>query len=180
MRYKRAEEQGGCEEVRMPIALMARRGGPVKYGRQELLQAIGCLLCAAVAWKHQIDLDGSEFAGGRLTGPLLTMNNIGTVLFALALLLVFLHSRTAAVSALAASVLCVPLYVSLAVPRLLRQVLPGEYSVPLQAFGWDRWSIAGILLIASVVYFCYRALLPRRNGGAVRAGTGKRDGRERP
>jgi len=129
----------------------------LKYERQELVCAAGCLLCVAVAAKFQFDLDGSEFSGGRVTGRLLTMNFAGLVVFVLALCVVFRHSRAAAVSALVASALCLPLYLYFTVPRLFRRVFPGEYSVPAQAFGWDLWSIAGILSTVLIVWLCYRS-----------------------
>ncbi len=151
MLYKRPEEQGRRQEIRMSM----------KYRKQELLQAVGCVLCAALAWKYQIDLDGPELSGGRLTGPLLTMNGVGSILFVLAFPLAFLHSRAAAACALIASALCMPLYAYLAAPRLFRQAFPGEYSVPLIAFGWDAWSIASILAISLLVYACYRTLFSR-------------------
>ena len=139
----------------------------MKYGRQALLQAVGCLLCSAVAWKHQIDLDGSEFNGGRLTGPILVMHGIGSILFVLALLLSFLHSRAAAVGALVASILCVPLYLFFTFPSLSRQVFPGEYSVPLQALSCDRWSVVEILSILFMLYLCYRSLSSQPNRSVV-------------
>jgi hypothetical protein len=150
----------------MPIASIRN-----VQGRRTLLLAAGCLLCAALAWKHQINLDGSEFSGGHLTGPLLAMNDVGSGLFVLGMILIFFYSKTAAASAMVASLLCSPLYLYFLFPKLFRRAFPGEYAVPLQAFGWDGWSIAGILLIAAVVYFCCRALLRRRNEGTVRAGS---------
>lgn len=78
-------------------------------GTKQLFQAASCLLCAAVAWKYSITLVGTEFGGGRLTGPLLTLHISGSVLFILAIVLAFLYPRVAAISALVASMLCVPL-----------------------------------------------------------------------
>lgn len=86
------------------------------------------------------------------------MHGSGLILFILALLLVFLHLRTAAVSALVASILCLPLYVYFAFPRFFRQVFPGEYSVPLQAFHWDVWAVVGVLSTGFMVYLSYRNL----------------------
>lgn len=121
-----------------------------------LVLAAGCLLSAAIAWKCQISLDGAEFSGGHLTGPLLTMNDVGSGLFVLGVILTFIHSRAAIVSALGASLLCAPLYLYFLFPRLFRQAFPGEYAVPLRAFGWDGWSIAGIVLIVLTVFLCTR------------------------
>jgi hypothetical protein len=131
---------------------------------QKVFLSAGCLLCAAVAWKFQIDLDGSEFSGGRLTGPLLTGSAVGAVLFALTVLLVYLYPRAAALTAFSASVLCLPLYAYFAATRLFRNVFPGEYSVPPQSVGREGWSIAGILLMACIVYAFYRALWRRETG----------------
>jgi hypothetical protein len=133
----------------------------MKSKRQKLLQIAGCLVGFVIASKHQFDIEGSEFDHG-LTGTMLNMNNIGSILFVLAVPFIFLSLRAAAVGALIASVLCLPLnlfFAFFAAQRLFRQLFPGEYKLSLEVFGWDAWSIAGILSVVLMVYLCYRSFL---------------------
>ena len=58
-------------------------------GKTKLTQAAACLLCAVVVRRYGSDLEGTEFSGGWLTGPLLHMKDVGSLLFVLALLLTF-------------------------------------------------------------------------------------------
>jgi hypothetical protein len=58
----------------------------------------------------------TEFSGGRLTGPLLKMADLGFLLFLLALILAFFFRRTAATIAIAAALLCLPFYLFFLVP----------------------------------------------------------------
>ena len=128
---------------------------------QKLLQAATCLLCAVVGWRSPVTagLAGTEFSGGRVTGPILDMHDIGTVLFPLSLLLTFVYPRVAAGIALAASVLSLPLYLYLGAPGPFRWVVRGNYKVPLQAnFYWNNWTIAGIVTLALATYVCISTL----------------------
>jgi hypothetical protein len=129
-----------------------------KDRKQKLLQAASCLLCAIVAWRYPSLLEGTEFSGGRVTGPVLGLFDSGTCLFVLALFLTFVVRRVAAAMALTASLLCLPLYLYFTAPGPFRRVFRGEYSVPLQAsFVWDGRTIAGMLAIAILVYVCLRS-----------------------
>jgi len=96
---------------------------------------------------------GTEFSGGRLTGPILDSLEIGSLLFVLAMILTFVRPRIAAALVIIASLLCLPLYLFLTAPGVSRRILGGEYSVPLQAnFAWGRSAIAGVLTIAVAIY----------------------------
>jgi len=127
---------------------------------QQLLQAVICLLCAAVAWVSPVaDLEGTEFGGGRVTGPMLHMHDVGSVLFLLALLLTLVYPRVAAAIAIAASVLSLPLYLYFAAPGPFRWVVRGNWKTPLRAnFEWHNWTIAGIVTLALATYVCIRTL----------------------
>jgi hypothetical protein len=52
-----------------------------KSQKEKMLQALACLTCTVVLWVHLDDFGASEFSGGRLTGPLFKMADIGSVLF---------------------------------------------------------------------------------------------------
>ena len=56
---------------------------------QQVCQAGSCLLCVLLDLRITSGLGESEFSGGWLTGPLLSMDNIGTALFILAIVLTF-------------------------------------------------------------------------------------------
>jgi hypothetical protein len=126
--------------------------------RQRIWHAIGCFACAVVLWIHLNDFGASEFSGGRLTATLTRMAEIGSVLFLMALLLTFLHRRFAATIALAATLLCLPLYLYVLMPGLYRWILKGEYSVPFtRTFHWDNWAVIGIFSLLLVAIVSFRA-----------------------
>ena len=131
---------------------------PVKIrgGRQDLLLLGACLLSIVVALKHGLDLEGTEFSGGWVTGPLLRMHTAGMYILVLALFLTLVTSRVAAASALIGSLLCLPLYTYFTIPGVFRLVFPGEYSVPSGAFRWSGWTITGLALIVVVAHFFLR------------------------
>jgi hypothetical protein len=124
---------------------------------QTLLQAAACLLCAAVAAAYS-DRAYTEFGGGALSGPLLKMNTSGGVLFLAALILTFIYRRIAAMCALVASLLCLPLYLFLVTPRPFYWIFPFETlrRRPPPSFVWNDWALAGILLLAVLAYLCIR------------------------
>jgi hypothetical protein len=142
-----------------------------KPGRQKLWQAIGCLLSVALAWRNTVGFEGSEFSGGRVTGPLLTMTNVGSVLFVLTLVVTFVYPRIAAAIALAASLLCLPFYIYFTTPGPFRRVFRGEYTVPLQtSFVWNTWHVAGMLTLAVTAYICLRGFAATGWGKAPERG----------
>ena len=120
-----------------------------------------------MAWGYGHNLGSTEFSGGRITGPLLNMVDIGLVLFLVALVLTLMSLRIGAAVALTASLLCLPLYVYFTAPGptggdarrstdIVTALLLGvsvssaqsslALSVPLRAnYVWDRWSVAGIV-----------------------------------
>ena len=66
-----------------------------KPGKQQLWLAASCLVCVVVALRNPNHLAGTEFSGGWLTGPLLSMTDIGTALLLLALIVAFMYPRIA-------------------------------------------------------------------------------------
>lgn len=124
-----------------------------KLQREKMLQAIACLTYTVVLWVHLDDFGASEFSGGRLTGPLFKMADLGSVLFLLALLLIFFLRRTAATIAFAATLLCLPFYLYVLMPGPYRWIFKGEYSVPLsRPFHWDNWAVVGVFSLCSLQF----------------------------
>jgi hypothetical protein len=129
----------------------------------QVCQAGSFLLCACLAWQVTSGYEGTEFSGGWLTGPLLSMEEIGTVLFILAIVLTFVFPRVAAAIGLAASVLCLPLYFFFIAPVPFAQVFAcgHEFKVePVPGFHWGY--LASSWLVRTR---CYGLLLhsPSRN-----------------
>ena len=129
-----------------------------RFGKQEFWQAGSCLLCLAIAWIRLDDIGASEFIGGRVTGSLFTMADIGSFLFIPALILTFFYRQIPAGIALMAALLCLPLYLYFIAPGPFRWAFKGEYSVPLRAnFVWNNWAIAGIISLIVVTFICLRS-----------------------
>jgi hypothetical protein len=131
-----------------------------KDGRAKLVQAAACLLCAGIAWRYASSLAGTEFSGGWLTGSLLDMKDVGSLLFLLALLLTSFSRRIAAAIVLIACLMCLPLYLYFTAPGPFRRLFGrSEWSVPLRArFVWDYWTITGIVVLAITGYVGLRGL----------------------
>lgn len=130
------------------------------------MQAASCLACVVVALRNSFGVGGTEFSGGRLTGPILDSLDIGSLLFVLALVLTFVRPRIGAVLAIVASLLCLPLYLYFTAPGPFRRVFGGEYSVPLQGnFVWDRSAILGVLTVAVALCICIWKLRPVERHG---------------
>jgi hypothetical protein len=129
-------------------------------GKLKLTQAAACFLCAVIVWRYGSGLEGTEFSGGWLTGPLLHMEDVGSILFVLALLLAFFYRRIAAAATLIACLLCLPLYLYFTIPGPFRWVFRGEYSVPLQAnFFWSESNVTGIVALVFAACVGVRSLL---------------------
>jgi hypothetical protein len=129
------------------------------------LQVAACLACIVLLWLRLDALGASEFSGGRLTGPLFTMAELGGLLFFVALPLTFLLRRIAATVALLAVLLCLPLYVYFLLPGPYQWIFKGEYSVPVKGpFHWDSWAVAGTfsLIIAAILSVNAFRYLPQR------------------
>ncbi len=131
-----------------------KRSKKIKLG-----QAASFLLCILMPLLD--NREASEFSGGRITGSLLSIFQDGVLLFFMAMILTLFYQRVGAVIGIAASVLCLPLYLYFVVPGLFRSVFAGEWSVPLQSyFVWDMWAMTGILTlgIAAIVSFRFYAM----------------------
>ena len=128
--------------------------------KQKSIQAVSCLFCL-IMWRYGPKLDGTEFSGGWLTGPLLTLYNSGTLLYGTALLLTFIFRRISAAITIVASLLCLLLYAYFVAPGHFRWVFRrAEFEVPSRAnFVWNDWAIVGILALAIAAYVSFRSLM---------------------
>jgi hypothetical protein len=136
-----------------------------KLSNQKVWQAIACLACASVLWIHLNDFGASEFSGGRFTGKLFTMVDLGLLLFLVALLLTVFFPRVAAIVTLAATLLCLPFYLYILMPGPYRRIFKGEYSVPLQRpFVWDNWAVVGVLSLVIAALLSLQTFCKGRTG----------------
>jgi hypothetical protein len=114
-------------------------------------------MCFFLALRNTKGLEGTEFSGGWLTGPLLSMTDVGTILFAIAFIAAFFFPRIAAGVALVSSALCLPLYLYFMAPVHFNQIFGSghEFKVPPGTdFHVDVWVLAGLLVLAVTVYLC--------------------------
>jgi hypothetical protein len=126
--------------------------------RSKVVRAVSCLACLILTLKYVFPLEASEFGGGRITGPLLAMEDIGALLFLVAIPLAFLHYRRIFGDlTLLGSLLCLPVYHYFAFPGPFRWVFRGEYSVQLQSnVVWEKWTMIGIVCLAIATSFGFR------------------------
>jgi hypothetical protein len=98
------------------------------------------------------------------TGPIFALFESGILAFALATLLTFMYRRVAAVMGIAASLLCVPLFLYYTAPGLFRFIFKGEWKGPLEAsFVRDTWAMAGMLTLAVAVFVSVRSFSGARH-----------------
>jgi hypothetical protein len=138
-----------------------------KPGTQQLCLALVCLVGVFVALRNSNGLDGTEFSGGWLTGPLLSMTDVGVVLFLVALIVTFVSPRVAAAIALASSLLCLPLYLYFIAPVPFNRIFSFGHQFKVQpsaGLHWDRWAIAGVLTLAATVYVCLSNFVAHNRG----------------
>ena len=116
--------------------------------KMKLWQAGSCVLCAAINRRYKIDLWGTEFSGGWVTGRLLDFKVAGDLLLLLATPMTFVFRRIAAAIILLAGLLCLPLYLLFTAPGPFRTLVGGEWKTPLSAnWAWDWWTIVGIATV---------------------------------
>ena len=127
----------------------------------KLAHAASCFICAILAWTYSVHLDGTEFTGGTVTGPILYMSDIGVLLFVMALPMAFLsRRRISGAVTLLASLLCLPLYLYVTIPGPFRWVFRGHYKIfPPANVVWEKWSIIGILALAIAASFGFRDIV---------------------
>lgn len=134
----------------------------------QLIQAGIFIVCILLALQLTDGLEGTEFGGGWLTGPLLSMADIGTVLFILALVLTFVLPRVAAGIGLVSCLLCLPLYGFFVAPVAFAHIFARghEFKVqPAPGLHWHTWPVTALLAAAVAVCICVHRLIP--NGRCI-------------
>jgi hypothetical protein len=129
-----------------------------KPGKQQIILAVSCLASVVVSLVNTNDLEGTEFSGGWLTGPLLSMNDSGAALFVLALIGSFFYPRIAGAIGLASSLLCLPIYLYFIAPVPFSKVFGSGHEFKVQqspGLHWVGWAIAGVLVLAFTAYVCF-------------------------
>jgi hypothetical protein len=121
--------------------------------------AVLAVVALVSAWKISAGFDGTEFAGARVTGPVLDACNVGLLLFTAALLLVSFR-RISAVLLMAASISCIPFVFLGIAPGPFRSIVGGEWKTPLtSAYVWNPWAVMTALAISACVPFSIRNLV---------------------
>lgn len=132
---------------------------------RKLAHASVLLLAAGLMIRIYDVVDGTEFMGGTVTGPIYNICGIAIVAFAVAIVLAYPLPRIASAISLLASLLSLPILLYFIAPGPFRAVFRGEYSVPLQSnFDWDRRLLgpaAAILILAIISVW---NLFPVRRG----------------
>ena len=130
---------------------------PSKY--QTATQAVCYVGSLIFVWMTMSAVDGSEFVGGRITGPLFNLSEAGLLLFSLSLLFLFWFPRLSAAIAIAASLLVSPLLLYFLAPGFFRRMFKGEWSVPLNSsFAWNLWAALGIVAVLAALIVSVRSL----------------------
>jgi hypothetical protein len=108
-------------------------------------------------------VDGSEFIGGSITGPIGTMCEVAIIGFLVGIVFAFPFPRVASGIGLLASLLSLPLLLYFIAPGPFRAVFRGEYSVPLQSnFLWSAWLLEPAIAVLIVVAFSVWNLFSER------------------
>jgi hypothetical protein len=131
--------------------------------RFRILQSAACLLCAILVWRYVAPLEGTEFSGGRITGPLLHMANFSVLLFFLGLFLGLLKNRFTAAVTLAATLFALPVFLYFVCPGPFRHIFKGNYSVPApSSFVWDTPSVVGMVALTLAITVSLQDLIAFR------------------
>jgi hypothetical protein len=93
------------------------------------------------------------------------MADVGTLLFAIAVAATLIYPRIGAAVGVAASLLCLPLYLFFIAPVPFSKIFgPGhEFKVqPEPGFHWETWPIMGFAAIALTIFLCVRGIATGR------------------
>ena len=118
-------------------------------GRRFLL-AGSSLVFLGVGWKFLAMFSGTEAEGGKVTGPLGDLYNVGFLVLVIALLLTLFFPRIAGAATIAACLLCLPLVLYLIVPTFFRRVLGGFWETQ-PSYYWAGHAIVAAVALATAM-----------------------------
>jgi len=121
-------------------------------GFRKLTHASVLLLATWLMLRIHNVVDGSEFVGGTVTGPIFKMCGIAIFGFIVGIVLAYPFPRIASVISMLACLLSLPFLLYFIAPGPFRAVFKGEYSVPLESnFVWNRWSMEPAVAVLILV-----------------------------
>jgi hypothetical protein len=121
----------------------------------KLAQGILLLVALMLAARIMFTVDGTEFSGGRLTGPLVVLCDCGLLGLVIAVIATYPLPRFSAVIGAMAAALCIPLVLYFIAPGSFHSVFKGEYKGSLQNhFVWNAWSVAALVTFSAVIVVC--------------------------
>jgi hypothetical protein len=131
----------------------------VKGTMKAAFASLCLVLCGAVALVNYLDLADTELGGGALTGPLLDIELSGALLFILCGLAAWKFSAIARYLSIAATLLCLPLYIFLIAPHAVLWMSSSVPSVAYPIFIFNTEAIAGLamILLAGLLQFWPRS-----------------------
>ena len=104
-----------------------------RSGKRRLTQAAASVICVAFTWRLTYGLSGTEFSGGSITGPLLSMSECAILLFVVSIVLAFWLPRTTAVLTTLACLLSFPMCLLFLAPGPFRRIAGRVWSAPIQS-----------------------------------------------
>jgi hypothetical protein len=126
---------------------------------QKFVQAVCYGLCLIAMWKNVASVDGSEFVGGIVTGPLFSSADAGLLALSGALVALIWLPRISAVLAITASLCSLPLVLYFIFPGFFQSVFKGNWSVPMKTnFLWNTWAVFGLVTIFATLWVSVRCL----------------------
>jgi hypothetical protein len=137
---------------------------------QKVWQASSFLLCTGLVLRTIEPYDGTEFGGGCLTGPLLSMAEWGILLFLLAFVVTFMYPRVGAAVGLASSLHCLPLYLFFLAPVPFSRIFTcgvGFKLEPRPGVHWEKWTVMGLVAIIVTSSLCVRRITKRQGPRAA-------------
>lgn len=131
------------------------------FAPRKVTHIFALLLAGWLMLRIYFALDGSEFMGGTVTGPIFKMCEAAIVFFIVGIALAYPWPRIGSVLGLVASLLSLPILVYFIAPGPFRAVFKGEYSVPIQSsFVWDTWSLPPAIAVLTLILISVWNLLP--------------------
>lgn len=125
--------------------------------RKLLLSGI-CLVSLVTGWTFLFIFTGTEAEGGRVTGPIGLLFNLGFLVLLVAALLAFFYPRIAGVACLIGSLLCLPLVLYFVMPGIFQRALRGEWRTIGPDFRWESHAIPALVALLIAILIAVRNL----------------------